>query len=333
MVNIIYNLPMCFSENHRGGIMEYHFGLKLGSRKDGHKLTRDNYAIVNNKTSLFDRMIDYFFNDDKYKKMPKEWTIRYFAKMIEYCNNVPKSKRPIFMNRRIEFIEKELANSYNTHENYKIILEKTISLNEQLKDKRKFKGISISELDFIRMFDWENDITGCHYTDEWCKKQEKDVMENFDLNMKFFECLELNEFEKQISSFKNKYKQFVEITDLNPYMDASGYYILIVDKYKQLYVGTSITIGKRIRQHWNARKQFDRLLFPMGAIDKSIIPFDSFRALDITRILVYKTNKVFDIEDEYISQFDARFVGNRMSGGIPHGLLHAIAMTKSRELT
>jgi len=312
--------------------MIYHFGLKLGTRKDGHKLTRDNYYVVNNKTSLFDRMIDYFFNNDKYKSMPKEWTTRYFAKMLEYCNSIPKSKRPSFIKKRIEFIEDELSNFYNSDEDYKSILDRTVSLNEQLKDKKKFKKISVRELNFISMFDWEKDITGSHYTDEWCSKQQKDVMENYDLNIEFFNCLDRIEFDAQIDSFKEKYAQFKEITDLNPYMDGSGYYVLIVDEYKQLYVGTSITIGKRIRQHWNARKQFDRLLFPMGAIDKSIIPFDSFRALDTTRVLVYETDEVFDIEDEFIKQFDARFVCNRMAGGIPQGLLHAISMMKSRTL-
>lgn len=312
--------------------MVYHFGLKLGTRIDGHKLTRDNYCVVNNKTSLFDRMIDYFFNDDKYKNMPKEWTIRYFAKMLEYCNSIPKNKRPSFIKKRKTFIEDELSNFYNSDADYISILDSTVSLKEQLKDKKKFKKISARELNFISMFDWENDITGSHYTEEWCSKQQKDVMENYDLNIEFFNCLDRIEFDAQIDSFKEKYSLFNEITDLNPYMNASGYYVLIVDEYKQLYVGTSITIGKRIRQHWNARKQFDRLLFPMGAIDKSILPFDSFRALDTTRILVYEADEVFDIEDEFIRQFDARFVGNRMAGGVPQGLLHAISMMKSRTL-
>ena len=312
--------------------MVYHFGLKLGTKKSGHKLTRDNYSIVNNKTSLFDHMIDYFFNDDKYKSMPKEWTIRYFAKMMEHCNSVPRSERPSFMNKRITFIESELSNYYNIKNDCKSILDETVNLNEQLKDKRQFKNISVRELDFISMFDWEKDITGSYYTEEWCRKQQRDVIENYDLNIEFFKCLDRIEFDAQIDSFKDKYSQFKEVSDLNPYMGSSGYYVLIADEYKQLYVGTSITIGKRIRQHWNARKQFDRLLFPMGAIDKSIIPFDSFRALDITRILVYETDSVFDIEDEFIRQFDAKFVGNRMSGGIPQGLLHAISMIKSRTL-
>ena len=312
--------------------MQYHFGLKLGSRRDGHKLTKDNYAVANNKTTLFDGMIDYFFNDGKYKKMPREWTIRYFAKMLEYCSSIPKSKRPSFINKRIEFIESELFEFYKISDDYKSILDKTLNLNEQLKQKKKFKDISARELNFISMFDWENDITGGHYTDEWCRKQEIDVMENYDLNIEFFKYLDRTEFDNQIVRFKEKYPQFKEVSDLNPYMDTSGYYVLIVDEYKQLYVGTSVTIGKRIRQHWNARKQFDRLLFPMGAIEKSIIAFDSFRALDISRILVYETEKVFDIEDEFIRQFDSRFVGNRMAGGIPQGLLHAISMMKSRTL-
>lgn len=312
--------------------MDYHFGLKLGKRKDGHKLTRDNYAVISNKTSLFDRMTDYFFHDDKYKKMPNQWTVRYFAKMIEYLESLPEKQRQKYMNNRIRLIKNELTSYFNTTDDYKALLEISDNLNDQLKDISNLDEISNREIDFIRMFDWEHDVLGRHYTEEWCNQQYKDAMKNYDLNIEFFNCLDQKDFNNQIVKFLKKYPQFNEINDLSSYMDASGYYILVVDDYKQLYVGTSITIGKRIRQHWNARKQFDRLLFPMGAIDKSIIPFDSFRALDTTRIYVYETDKVFDIEDEFIRQFDARFVGNRMAGGIPQGLLHAISMMKSREL-
>lgn len=99
-------------------------------------------------------------------------------------------------------------------------------------------------------------------------------------------------------------------------------------------------LKKRIRQHWTKRKVFDRLLFPISNVNKSIISIDSFRALDTTRIFVYKTNNLYSYEDDFIWQIPITYLCNRITGGrivdkdgnIIGGLIEAIGMIKTRNL-
>lgn len=104
------------------------------------------------------------------------------------------------------------------------------------------------------------------YTDEWCLKQREDSLINYDLNMEFFSIIDHNKFNYEIDSFINKNPMFVEIEDLTEYNN-SGYYVMILDQYKQVYIGTATNISKRIKQHWAGTKQFDRLIF--GGVEKS----------------------------------------------------------------
>lgn len=171
------------------------------------------------------------------------------------------------------------------------------------------------------------------YSDKWCTEQFKNCLKNYDLNMEYFSLLSHEEFNAEINKFLECNKCFLEIFDLNLYEGKSGYYIMVFDEYCQLYVGATNNIKKRIRQHWSKNKPFDRLLFPMGAVDSSILSVDSFRALDTTRIYVFLTERTFDDEDEFINQFPDKFVCNRLDGGkITGGLLQAITMMKKRKL-
>lgn len=177
------------------------------------------------------------------------------------------------------------------------------------------------------------DKEGRIYSDEWCVEQLENCLKNYDLNMLYFSLLSHEDFKAEINKFLEYNKCFLEIFDLNIYEEKLGYYIMVFDEYCQLYIGTTNNIKKRIRQHWSKSKPFDRLLFPMGAIDSSILSVDSFRALDTTRIFVYLTERTFDDEDEFINQFSTKFVCNRLAGGkITGGLLQAITMMKNRKL-
>lgn len=177
------------------------------------------------------------------------------------------------------------------------------------------------------------DKEGKIYTDEWCAKHLDDCLKNYDLNMKYFSLLSHEKFNKEIDKFLESNKYFKEVFDLNLYDKKPGYYIMVLDEYCQVYIGTTNDIKRRIRQHWSKSKPFDRLLFPMGAVNSSILSIDSFRAFDTTRIFTYSTEKVFDLENTFINQFSKRFVCNRLDGGkITGGLLQAIAMMKKRNL-
>ncbi|NRT90890.1 GIY-YIG nuclease family protein [Clostridium beijerinckii] len=172
------------------------------------------------------------------------------------------------------------------------------------------------------------------YTDEWCKNHFEECMKNYDLNMEYFSLLDNNEFNLEIDKFLKQNEGFVEVSDLNLYHMKPGYYLMVLDEYCQVYIGTTNDIKKRIRQHWSGNKHFDRLLLPMGAVDSSILSIDSFRAFDTTRIFAYITEKIFDNEDKFINEFSSKFVCNRLSGGKFKGigLLSSIMMMKSRKL-
>ncbi|OMF88752.1 hypothetical protein [Paenibacillus sp. FSL R7-0337] len=176
------------------------------------------------------------------------------------------------------------------------------------------------------------DEEGRIYSDEWCEKQLEDSLKNYDLNMEYFSLLSHDEFNKEITNFLDKNKQFIEMFDLNLYDRKSGYYIMVLDEYCQLYIGTTDDIKRRIRQHWTKTIPFDRLLFPMSNVDSSILSIDSFRAFDTTRIFAYTGNDTYSSEDKFINQFSAKFVCNRLAGGkVTGGLLQAITMMKRRD--
>ncbi len=180
------------------------------------------------------------------------------------------------------------------------------------------------------------DETGKFYTDEWCIKHQKDCLDNFDLSMKYFSLLNKNEFDSEINKFLKKYKSFKKVMDLNNYENISGVYLMVLDKYKQLYIGVSNNIKRRIKQHWINYKSFDRLLFPIGAVETSVMCIDSFRALDTTRIYISQYDNYFDVEDKYINYFSPKFLCNRIGGG-KYGdslsmAIYALSTMKSKEL-
>lgn len=180
------------------------------------------------------------------------------------------------------------------------------------------------------------DEKGEFYTDEWCRDYRELCLKNFDLNMEFFKSLNHEEFENEIRNFLHKNRKFVEVHDLKEYDHVSGYYLMLLDKYCQVYVGTTDNIKRRIQQHWTKTKSFDRLLFPMYAVERSVLSIDSFRALDTTRIFVYKTQDIYNKEDAYIQAFSKKFLSNRIGGGkLEGGILGAmkiVATVNKKEL-
>ena len=158
-----------------------------------------------------------------------------------------------------------------------------------------------------------------HFTEEFVNKHYQDCMRNFDLNMTFFRGLDFVKFNRHLMSFVKKNK-FKEIFDLKEADGISGIYILVLDKYKQVYIGKSASakgIKSRILSHWSGKKEFSRLLF--GTVENSILPIEVFGALDTTRIYVrvYRWSCNLDeTERKLIERFDARYRLNRVAGGI-----------------
>ncbi|MBQ8296893.1 MAG: GIY-YIG nuclease family protein [Ruminococcus sp.] len=188
---------------------------------------------------------------------------------------------------------------------------------------------------FKSMSDCYTDESGRYYTDEWCQKHQANCLKNFDLSMQFFSLLDESEFNNEITAFLKRNKRFKAVSDLNKY-DVSGIYIMVLDEYKQLYVGASDNIKRRIRQHWTKNKAFDRLLFPIGAVETSVMHIDSFRAFDTTRLYAYKCKTSFEIEQSIIEQFSPKFLCNRIGGGkfgdSLSSAIHALTTMKIRYL-
>ncbi len=171
---------------------------------------------------------------------------------------------------------------------------------------------------------------GGQYSDEEIEKLKENALKNYDINMEFFELLDVNEFEEAIEEFFKKFKKFKEIKDLKSLDNVKGSYIIVLDNYKQLYIGQTNNIRKRIKEHWSSRKALDRLVF--GGVENSKISIDSFRAFDTTRIFVDISNRknLLEMEKEYIENFPNKFLCNRTAGGLKNGLGSAIKYQKNR---
>lgn len=176
------------------------------------------------------------------------------------------------------------------------------------------------------------DDEGKFYKDPWCEKHYSNVMENFDLNIEFFKKLDQSRFNNEINDFLKKHNEFIQVEDLNDFDKKSGYYIMVLDSYKQLYIGTALDIKQRIKTHWQKNKSFDRLLFPMNAVDTSTLSIDSFKALDTTRIYAYQTKRMYDFEDKFINAFSPEFLCNRIAGGRMLSLLQIVSTIKRKDL-
>ena len=155
-----------------------------------------------------------------------------------------------------------------------------------------------------------------HYTELYVAELYRKNMENFDLNMRYFASLDEVRFRKAVTSFTKKYRM-KEIADLGEVSKVAGIYLLVLDNYKQAYIGKAESdIKARILKHWSKQKEFDLLLH--GSVNESIISIDSFGALDTTRIF-YREFPVWQIdqmEDKMTHAFPAPFLTNRVSGGL-----------------
>lgn len=194
----------------------------------------------------------------------------------------------------------------------------------------KSGGLKLTRENYIRVSNKSSFGTGEIYPESYIKSHTKDCFENFDLNMQYYHSLSKQEFNEELTRFLDKTKVFKEVTNLSLLKGSSGYYVMVLDEYSQVYIGITGNITKRFREHWSAQKQFDRLIF--GRIDDSILSIDSFRAYDTTRIFAYVTDDFQSFENEYINYFDPKYMLNRTVGGTLNGLTEAILHRKTRKL-
>lgn len=155
------------------------------------------------------------------------------------------------------------------------------------------------------------------YTDEFCARMQTQALRNFDLNMAHFASLDHGEFDAALQRAVASQKGMVEVTDLTKWDGVAGLYIMVLDEYRQAYVGatnSSVGIQKRIKQHWIGTMPLDRLIWG-GDPRTSILSINSFRALDTTRIFALATDRSFDDENPLLDTFPPEFMLNRIPGG------------------
>jgi len=136
---------------------------------------------------------------------------------------------------------------------------------------------------------------------------------NFDLNMAYFNSLDTSSFEKYITQQCKKFK-FKECLNLKDLENVSGVYMMVLDNYKQVYIGVALDIKKRIMGHWHNKKSLERLIF--GDVVSSVLSIDSFGALDTTRIFYLQATSYYKKEEQIIESFDSKYMLNRTAGGI-----------------
>ena len=151
------------------------------------------------------------------------------------------------------------------------------------------------------------------WTEEHYPLQRKKADLNYDLNMSYFASIKQEDFDDFLGKIVKKYK-FNECFDLKELSYVEGVYMLVLDEFKQVYIGISSDIKKRIMTHWSSQKSLERLIF--GDICNSILSVDSFGAFDTTRIFYIKTYSTYSMEEKIVSKLDTRFSLNRTAGGI-----------------
>ena len=162
------------------------------------------------------------------------------------------------------------------------------------------------------------------------KIQQAKALYNFDLNMSFFDSLCEEEFMEEINYFQDKHKEFKEVKDLNEYNNVGGIYVMVLDEYKQVYIGVADNIKKRILEHWRNKKPLDRLIW--GNIENSILSVDSFCSQDTTRIFVSKREDYREHEAVAIDTFfPSKFILNRTGGSLTNPM-EAAKNNKTRNL-
>lgn len=156
------------------------------------------------------------------------------------------------------------------------------------------------------------------HTDEFCRLQREAALANFDLNMAFFAQISQESFEHALTELLAKNASLRPVTDLRALDGVEGVYVMVLDEYRQAYIGQARDIRARIRSHWTGTKQFDRLLW--GDKHNSVLSIDSFRALDTTRIFAARTTRANSLEIKLVRDFPPDYLLNRIGGGDIGGL-------------
>jgi hypothetical protein len=311
----------CIEKVIRNELEKYVAFYKKATSSDS-DLILNNY-ISNCKQDVIKNQKESFAFENTLSKIQFE-NLAYGRKLHSKCKDDAK-KAWLECVEKIKEIDKYTINDVLEHTSKPKVLSEWQSING-------ISSINVSN-EFIRNYIVENYKMPYH-NDKWCKEQREKALKNFDLNMLFFEMLDKEKFNCEIDCFLKKHNEFQKVEDLNDYKGVSGIYIMILDEYKQIYIGiTEKGLKERIQEHWTRKMPLDRLLF--GSVHDSKISIDSFGHFDTTRIYVYPCNgKTSLLSKEFYlieNSFSPDFICNRCSGG-GETMIEAIAFRKTRNL-
>lgn len=166
------------------------------------------------------------------------------------------------------------------------------------------------------------------HSDMYLLVQRDRALRNYDLSVQYFNTLDAEAFETAIDAVLSKGKSLKPVERLADWEGAEGVYVMVFDDYKQMYVGQSSNIRKRVRAHWTGRKSFDRLVF--GDVYRSILPVDEFRAFDNTRLFAARSRNPYALEERVERAADPKYSLNRIAGGELSPFLQLLAAAHPR---
>lgn len=263
-------------------------------------------ARETNKVLKYNNDINYI---EHFKMIFEREKVKLYLKEEDYISNykVPYNE----ITRRIK---KELNNSSDIYADWKKFDE-----NKALVDMADNCNCYPAWV----KYDWKNN--SLVYNEEFIKRNKEAILKNLNLNLKFYTELDSEEFNKNLDKVLKLKKNngLKKVTDLKEYIGKKGIYIMVLDKYKQIYIGQSKRdVVERIINHWKRKVEFENLL--IGKVNESKLSIDTFGMLDTTRIyiedidpLYYNNSEKIDKREEYlINSIPEQYLINKVGGGL-----------------
>ena len=263
-------------------------------------------ARETNKVLKYNNDINYI---EHFKMIFEKEKVKLYLKEEDYISNykVPYNE----ITRRIK---KELNNSSDIYADWKKFDE-----NKALVDMADNCNCYPAWV----KYDWKNN--SLVYNEEFIKRNKEAILKNHNLNLKFYTELDYEEFNKNLDKVLKLKKNngLKKVTDLKEYIGKKGIYIMVLDKYKQIYIGQSKRdVVERIINHWKRKVEFENLL--IGKVNESKLSIDTFGMLDTTRIyiedidpLYYNNSEKIDKREEYlINSIPEQYLINKVGGGL-----------------
>lgn len=263
-------------------------------------------ARETNKVLKYNNDINYI---EHFKMIFEKEKVKLYLKEEDYISNykVPYNE----ITRRIK---KELNNSSDIYADWKKFDE-----NKALVDMADNCNCYPAWV----KYDWKNN--SLVYNEEFIKRNKEAILKNLNLNLKFYTELDSEEFNKNLDKVLKLKKNngLKKVTDLKEYIGKKGIYIMVLDKYKQIYIGQSKRdVVERIINHWKRKVEFENLL--IGKVNESKLSIDTFGMRDTTRIyiedidpLYYNNSEKIDKREEYlINSIPEQYLINKVGGGL-----------------